>query len=219
MVVAPAPSRTVISADVAPRVTVESVSRMLAAARVKAAEWVKPEAGIITLPEPVVARVKAPPMIGVVSAKVKFALVAVKLAAPPLAILFKINPSASTTVNNPVPAWATDKSLNEELIVMAAAPSRKVISAEVAPKVIVESVSRILDAARVNAAEWIKPVAGIIKLPVPVVARVRAPPMVGVVSPKVKFALVAVKLAAPPLAILLRINASASTTVNNPVPV
>ena len=107
--VAPAPSRRVMSALVAPRLTTESVSRIFDAAIVKAADWVKPATGTTKSPLPVVSKVKFPATVKLLPVRVKSALVAVKLALPPALTVLRLKASLSVTVNNPVPARVTPR--------------------------------------------------------------------------------------------------------------
>ncbi len=148
---AKAASRREIVALVAVRLRSRSVSNKSLALIDKAPAVLIPARGIITLPVPVVFKLNAPLTAGLL-ARVKSALVVVKLASPPVAAEVKFRALVSVNANGPVPVRDKIKSVKLVVQLRAAEASRKVIFAAVAARVKSRSVSKISLAFMVNAA-------------------------------------------------------------------
>ncbi len=133
--------RREIVALVAVRLISLSVSNKSLAFIDKAPGVLIPARGIITLPVPVVFKLKLPLTAGPL-ARVKSAFVVVKLASPPVVAEVKFRPSASVNVKAPVPVRDIIKSLKLVVQLRAEAALRRVIFAAPAARVKSRSVSK-----------------------------------------------------------------------------
>ena len=176
-----------------------------------------PALGIITLPVPVVIRLKLPVTAGSLL-RVKSALVVVKLALPDVLAEVSVNALVSVNAKLPPPVKDRVKLVNVVFHTMAVAALLKLIFALAAAKVIVWSASNKSRALMVKLPVSFIPVMGIITLPVPVALSVKLPAMDGSAL-KVKFALVAVKLALAPVVAEVSVNALLSVKAKSPAPV
>ena len=176
-----------------------------------------PATGIITLPAPVVFKLKFPVTAGSLL-RVKSALVVVKLALPPVVAEFSVNALLSVNAKSPVPVRDKTKSLKLVVQLRDEAALRRDIVALVAVRLISLSVSNKSLALIDKAPGVLIPARGIIKLPVPVVIKLKLPLTAGLLA-RVKSALVVVKLALPPVVAELKFRAFVSVNANAPVPV
>ena len=131
-----------IVALVAVRLMSLSVSNKSLAFIDKAPGVLIPARGIITLPVPVVFKLKLPLTAGPL-ARVKSAFVVVKLASPPVVAEVKFRALASVNVKAPVPVRDIIKSLKLVVQLRAAEALRKVIFAAPAARVKSRSASKI----------------------------------------------------------------------------
>ena len=166
---------------------------------------------------PVVIRLKLPVTAGS-PLRVKSALVVVKLALPD--VLAEVSVNASVSVNAKLPPPVRDKIKLLKLVfhTMAVAALFSVIFALAAAKVIVWSASNKSLALIVKLPASLIPAFGKTTLPVPVALSVKLPLMEGSAL-RVKFALVAVKLALAPVVAEVSVNALASVNAKSPLPV
>ena len=140
-----------IVALVAVRLMSLSVSNKSLALIDKAPAVLIPARGIITLPVPVVFKPKLPLTAGLL-ARVKSALVVVKLALPPVVAELKFRAFVSVNANAPVPVRDKIKSVKLVVQLRAEAALRREIAAALAARVKSRSVSKISLALMVNAA-------------------------------------------------------------------